>query len=234
MYLGLHVLIWVQNISFYLKLMYPLHLFGSENLFADCIRGCFVVACTLCAFISLVWLREQIVMNGGPDWLEANVVDPVPQVQGVSWHFLLFVFVYSMLGKNSVRTFLGTSHYQNSYMIRANYVLILWKKLKLFLTLQACKLYSQAIVFSNPWWFLGRKWAISTVKDASYHQINFCKLYVEFIQQSVSLHHSCSCLVTAAKQCQDLCTGLSIGSMNYEKFVYNFSLTWLANQTISF
>lgn len=84
MHLGLHVLISVQNVSVYLKLMYPLHFFGSENLFADCIRGCFVVACTLCAFISLVWLREQIVMNGGPDWLEPNVVDPVPQVQGVS------------------------------------------------------------------------------------------------------------------------------------------------------
>ena len=83
--------------------MYPLHFFGSENLFADCIRGCFVVACTLCAFISLVWLREQIVMNGGPDWLEPNVVDPVPQVQGVSWYFL-FVFAYSMVEKNSVRT----------------------------------------------------------------------------------------------------------------------------------
>ena len=118
MHLGLHMLNWVQNVSVYLKLMYPLHFFGSENLFADCIRGCFVVACTLCAFISLVWLREQIVMNGGPDWLEPNVVDPVPQVQGVSWYFL-FVFAYSMVEKNSVRTFLGTSHYQNSYMIRA-------------------------------------------------------------------------------------------------------------------
>lgn len=44
--------------------------FFSDNLFSDCIKGCFVVACTLCAFISLVWLREQIVMNGGPAWLE--------------------------------------------------------------------------------------------------------------------------------------------------------------------
>ena len=42
----------------------------SDNLLPDCIKGCFVVACTLCAFISLVWLREQIVMNGGPVWLE--------------------------------------------------------------------------------------------------------------------------------------------------------------------
>ena len=43
------------------------------------------MACTLCAFISLVWLREQIVMNGGPEWLEPNVVDPLPQVNAVSW-----------------------------------------------------------------------------------------------------------------------------------------------------
>ena len=51
----------------------------SENLMADCIQGCFVVACTLCAFISLVWLREQIVTNGGPDWLEPNL-EPLPQL----------------------------------------------------------------------------------------------------------------------------------------------------------
>ena len=44
--------------------------FFSENLAADCFQGCFVVTCTLCAFISLVWLREQILHGGGPDWLE--------------------------------------------------------------------------------------------------------------------------------------------------------------------
>ncbi|CAB3989401.1 E3 ubiquitin- ligase MARCH6 isoform X1 [Paramuricea clavata] len=48
----------------------PLDMLSTENLIPDCIKGCFVVACTLCAFISLVWLREQIVMNGGPAWLE--------------------------------------------------------------------------------------------------------------------------------------------------------------------
>lgn len=37
---------------------------------SDCFQGCFVVACTLCAFISLVWLREQILHGGGPDWLD--------------------------------------------------------------------------------------------------------------------------------------------------------------------
>ena len=36
----------------------------------DVLQGCFVVGCTLCAFISLVWLREQVLHGGGPDWLE--------------------------------------------------------------------------------------------------------------------------------------------------------------------
>ncbi|GIY71172.1 e3 ubiquitin-protein ligase MARCHF6 [Caerostris extrusa] len=45
--------------------------------------GCCVVTCTLCAFISLVWLREQILHGGGPEWLEQeheaaihNIIDP--------------------------------------------------------------------------------------------------------------------------------------------------------------
>jgi len=42
------------------------------------------VACTLCAFISLVWLREQILMNGGPEWLEPNPNDAAPQAAPVS------------------------------------------------------------------------------------------------------------------------------------------------------
>ncbi|KAG7249893.1 hypothetical protein CRUP_025730, partial [Coryphaenoides rupestris] len=38
--------------------------------------GCFVVTCTLCAFISLVWLREQIVHGGAPHWLEQHQAQP--------------------------------------------------------------------------------------------------------------------------------------------------------------
>jgi E3 ubiquitin-protein ligase MARCH6 len=45
-------------------------MFSTENLAADVFRGCFVVSCTLFAFIGLVWLREQILHGGGPDWLE--------------------------------------------------------------------------------------------------------------------------------------------------------------------
>ncbi|KXJ05656.1 E3 ubiquitin-protein ligase MARCH6, partial [Exaiptasia diaphana] len=52
-----------------------------ENVLMDCIRGCFVVACTLCAFISLVWLREQIVLNGGPEWLHQQI-DPIARLPG--------------------------------------------------------------------------------------------------------------------------------------------------------
>ena len=34
-----------------------------------------VVTLTLLAFIGLVWLREQIIHGGGPEWLD---VGPVP------------------------------------------------------------------------------------------------------------------------------------------------------------
>ncbi len=33
-------------------------------------QGSFIVTCTLFAFIGLVWLREQILHGGGPEWLE--------------------------------------------------------------------------------------------------------------------------------------------------------------------
>lgn len=36
-----------------------------------------MVTCTLCAFISLVWLREQIVHGGAPQWLEQNQQQPL-------------------------------------------------------------------------------------------------------------------------------------------------------------
>lgn len=51
-----------------------------ESLLSDCGKGCFVVACTLCTFISLVWLREQILQGGGPEWL-APVQPPQQVVQ---------------------------------------------------------------------------------------------------------------------------------------------------------
>ncbi|KAK1884968.1 E3 ubiquitin-protein ligase MARCH6 [Dissostichus eleginoides] len=54
----------------------PLDMLSTENLLADCLQGCFVVTCTLCAFISLVWLREQIVHGGAPQWLEQHQMPP--------------------------------------------------------------------------------------------------------------------------------------------------------------
>ncbi|XP_074477352.1 E3 ubiquitin-protein ligase MARCHF6-like [Sebastes fasciatus] len=54
----------------------PLDMLSTENLLADCLQGCFVVTCTLCAFISLVWLREQIVHGGAPQWLEHQPQPP--------------------------------------------------------------------------------------------------------------------------------------------------------------
>lgn len=60
-----------------------------ENLASDCFQGCFVVTCTLCAFISLVWLREQILHGGGPDWLEQ---DNQQANHGRVGHVCLWVF----------------------------------------------------------------------------------------------------------------------------------------------
>nr|XP_015810788.2 E3 ubiquitin-protein ligase MARCH6 [Nothobranchius furzeri] len=60
----------------------PLDMLSTDNLLADCLQGCFVVTCTLCAFISLVWLREQIVHGGAPQWLEQQQQQPPPNVAG--------------------------------------------------------------------------------------------------------------------------------------------------------
>ena len=58
-------------------------MFSTENIISDGFYGCCVVACTLSAFISLIWLREQILRGGGPDWLEQqlNAQNAVPQIQ---------------------------------------------------------------------------------------------------------------------------------------------------------
>ncbi|VDN01821.1 unnamed protein product [Thelazia callipaeda] len=51
----------------------PFQLFSIENLFIDCIKGCFIVSIFLCAFISLVWLREQIIHGGPQEWLNIEI-----------------------------------------------------------------------------------------------------------------------------------------------------------------
>lgn len=50
----------------------PIDLLSTENLFSDGFYGCCVVTCALCTFIALVWLREQIMRGGGPEWLDIN------------------------------------------------------------------------------------------------------------------------------------------------------------------
>ena len=50
----------------------PFELLSMENLASDIFQGCFVVTCTLFAFAGLVWLREQILHGGGPDWLQRD------------------------------------------------------------------------------------------------------------------------------------------------------------------
>ncbi|XP_066593541.1 E3 ubiquitin-protein ligase MARCHF6 [Prorops nasuta] len=56
----------------------PMEILSTENITSDVFHGCFVVTCTLFAFIGLVWLREQILHAGGPDWLERENVQIPP------------------------------------------------------------------------------------------------------------------------------------------------------------
>lgn len=57
---------------------------SAENIAKDVFSGCFVVTCTLFSFIGLVWLREQIMHGGGPDWLERDAAPPQPQEEPVN------------------------------------------------------------------------------------------------------------------------------------------------------
>lgn len=52
----------------------PMDMLSTENISSDVFHGCFVISCTLFTFLGLVWLREQILHAGGPDWLERDNV----------------------------------------------------------------------------------------------------------------------------------------------------------------
>ncbi|XP_066159139.1 E3 ubiquitin-protein ligase MARCHF6 isoform X1 [Euwallacea fornicatus] len=54
----------------------PFEMLSSENVISDIFHGCLVVCCTLLAFAGLVWLREQILHGGGPDWLQRDDIAP--------------------------------------------------------------------------------------------------------------------------------------------------------------
>ncbi|XP_060802474.1 E3 ubiquitin-protein ligase MARCHF6 [Amyelois transitella] len=60
----------------------PFDIVSAENLAKDVFSGCFVVTCTLFSFIGLVWLREQIMHGGGPDWMEREVL-PAPAQEDI-------------------------------------------------------------------------------------------------------------------------------------------------------
>jgi len=51
----------------------PITVFTTESITTDILQGCVVVALALLAFIGLVWLREQIIHGGGPEWLDVAV-----------------------------------------------------------------------------------------------------------------------------------------------------------------
>lgn len=57
----------------------PFDIVSAENLAKDVFSGCFVVTCTLFSFIGLVWLKEQIMHGGGPDWMERDLPPPMPE-----------------------------------------------------------------------------------------------------------------------------------------------------------
>jgi len=54
----------------------PLNVLSTDNITTDILQGCAVVTLTLLAFIGLVWLREQIVHGGGPEWLDMDFDAP--------------------------------------------------------------------------------------------------------------------------------------------------------------
>ncbi|XP_047503462.1 E3 ubiquitin-protein ligase MARCHF6 [Pieris napi] len=56
----------------------PFDIVSAENLAKDVFSGCFVVTCTLFAFIGLVWLRDQIMHGGGPEWMERENLPAPP------------------------------------------------------------------------------------------------------------------------------------------------------------
>lgn len=57
---------------------FPVDMLSTENISSDIFHGCFVISCTLFTFLGLVWLREQILHAGGPDWLERDNVQLPP------------------------------------------------------------------------------------------------------------------------------------------------------------
>ncbi|GMR52789.1 hypothetical protein PMAYCL1PPCAC_22984, partial [Pristionchus mayeri] len=53
-------------------LMLPISLFSSEMVVQDVAKGCLLLFVFVCAFISMLWLREQILHGGPAEWLQLD------------------------------------------------------------------------------------------------------------------------------------------------------------------
>ncbi|GMS99893.1 hypothetical protein PENTCL1PPCAC_22068, partial [Pristionchus entomophagus] len=53
-------------------LMLPLSLFSTELIVQDVAKGCLLLFIFVCAFISMLWLREQILHGGPAEWLQLD------------------------------------------------------------------------------------------------------------------------------------------------------------------
>nr|CDJ90099.1 Zinc finger domain containing protein [Haemonchus contortus] len=69
----------IYHAVFYLSmqeiLVLPLTIFRTEHIFPDVFKGCFLLVIFICTFISLVWLREQIIHGGPHDFLNIEQAD---------------------------------------------------------------------------------------------------------------------------------------------------------------
>ncbi|KAK6029201.1 zinc finger, C3HC4 type [Ostertagia ostertagi] len=72
----------IYHAVFYLSmqeiLVLPLSIFRTEHIFPDVFKGCFLLIIFICTFISLVWLREQIIHGGPHDFLNIEQADAIP------------------------------------------------------------------------------------------------------------------------------------------------------------
>lgn len=50
----------------------PKDMLSLEDILFDCLFGAIVVGVSIGGFILILWLREQIILHGGPEWLNAN------------------------------------------------------------------------------------------------------------------------------------------------------------------
>ena len=50
----------------------PMDMLSLEDIVLDCLFGAVVVGVSIGGFILILWLREQIILHGGPEWLNAN------------------------------------------------------------------------------------------------------------------------------------------------------------------